>query len=337
MIKVAVNGYGTIGKRVADAIKQQNDMELVGVSKTRPSYEAMIAIRKGYPLFVPHQSEDEFEKRGIKVAGDINALFEKADIIVDATPGGIGVKYKEQYSKLGKKAIFQGGEKANVADISFSALCNYDEGIDKKYIRVVSCNTTGLLRVLCTINGLAGLERVRATIVRRGADPKETGKGPINSLDLDPVTQPSHHAADVKTVLKDLDIYTTAIIAPTTLMHMHSLEVRTKRDVTKEEVLDTLRNTSRIVVIPLTAEIEGTAEILEVTRDLGRIRGDLYEVAVFEGSIDVRQNLINLVYAVHQESIVVPENIDAIRASMGYKDSKELTDRNLGIMRGELL
>lgn len=31
-IKVAVNGYGVIGKRVADAVRAQEDMALVGVS-----------------------------------------------------------------------------------------------------------------------------------------------------------------------------------------------------------------------------------------------------------------------------------------------------------------
>ena len=30
-VKVAVNGYGVIGKRVADAVCLQDDMELIGV------------------------------------------------------------------------------------------------------------------------------------------------------------------------------------------------------------------------------------------------------------------------------------------------------------------
>jgi glyceraldehyde-3-phosphate dehydrogenase (NAD(P)) len=34
MIRVGVNGYGTIGKRVADAGAAQPDMELAGVAKT---------------------------------------------------------------------------------------------------------------------------------------------------------------------------------------------------------------------------------------------------------------------------------------------------------------
>lgn len=31
-IKVAVNGYGVIGKRVADAVAVQADMDLIGVA-----------------------------------------------------------------------------------------------------------------------------------------------------------------------------------------------------------------------------------------------------------------------------------------------------------------
>ena len=34
VVKVAINGYGTIGKRVADAVDAQDDMEIVGVKNT---------------------------------------------------------------------------------------------------------------------------------------------------------------------------------------------------------------------------------------------------------------------------------------------------------------
>jgi glyceraldehyde-3-phosphate dehydrogenase (NAD(P)) len=51
VIRVAINGYGTIGKRVADAVAAQDDMELVGVTKTSPSFGCDLAVRKGYPLY----------------------------------------------------------------------------------------------------------------------------------------------------------------------------------------------------------------------------------------------------------------------------------------------
>ena len=46
IIRVAVNGYHTIGARVADAVKKQSDMQLVGVSKMKPDYRARIAAKK---------------------------------------------------------------------------------------------------------------------------------------------------------------------------------------------------------------------------------------------------------------------------------------------------
>ncbi len=49
--RIAINGYGTVGKRLADAVAAQDDMEVLGVTKTRPTFEARTAIARGYPLF----------------------------------------------------------------------------------------------------------------------------------------------------------------------------------------------------------------------------------------------------------------------------------------------
>jgi glyceraldehyde-3-phosphate dehydrogenase (NAD(P)) len=340
MIKVGINGYGTIGKRVAEAIKLQPDMKLIGVTKATPNYEAYIAYRRNIPIYVPTDSLKKFEEAGIKVNGTIEDLFREAEIIVDATPNGVGAQYKQIYQNFGKNAIFQGGEKSNVADISFSSLCNYDEAYGKKYIRVVSCNTTGLLRTICIINSISKVKKVRATIVRRAADPKEVKRGPINSLIPDPASIPSHHAKDVQTVIKDLDIITMAVVAPTTLMHLHLINIEVSNPVDKKDLVESFLNTPRFVLISNKSQITSTAEIMEAVRDLGRYRNDLMEIAVFEDSIYSKGNEIFLMYAVHQESIVVPENIDAIRASLKIKtkeDSINTTNETLGLMRGYLL
>ena len=57
-IKVAINGYGTIGKRVADAVDAQGDMEIIGVTKTRPAFGCDLAVRKGYPLYCTYDDPD---------------------------------------------------------------------------------------------------------------------------------------------------------------------------------------------------------------------------------------------------------------------------------------
>jgi glyceraldehyde-3-phosphate dehydrogenase (NAD(P)) len=80
---------------------------------------------------------------------------------------------------------------------------NYDKAIGAKSVRIVSCNTTGLVRIIRAISNHHRVERVRAYIVRRATDPKEIDRGPINAIVLDPPKIPSHHADDVRSVLGD--------------------------------------------------------------------------------------------------------------------------------------
>ncbi|HII95084.1 MAG TPA: glyceraldehyde-3-phosphate dehydrogenase, partial [Candidatus Methanofastidiosum sp.] len=51
MINVFINGYGTVGKRVADAVALQKDMKIIGVSKRTPDFDAEQAIKKGFDLY----------------------------------------------------------------------------------------------------------------------------------------------------------------------------------------------------------------------------------------------------------------------------------------------
>jgi hypothetical protein len=50
-VKVAINGYGVIGKRVADAVVLQDDMELAGICDIIHDYRIRVALEKGYPVF----------------------------------------------------------------------------------------------------------------------------------------------------------------------------------------------------------------------------------------------------------------------------------------------
>ena len=340
--RIGVVGFGTIGKRIAEAITRQPDMELVGVVKTKPDYTAELAVKLGYKLYAANQdSLRKFEEAGLPVEGVLEDLLENVDLIVDATPGGVGAKNKTIYERKGIPAIFQGGEKADIAEVSFNSLCNYEEAIGRRYVRVVSCNTTGLLRILCTLNKAYGLKRVYATIVRRAADPKEIKRGPVNAIKPDPATMPSHHGEDVKTVLRDLDIVTAAVVVPTTLMHVHVVYAKLARQVSNDEVIELLANTPRIVLVEANKGVTSTADIVELARDLGRKRYDIPELIVWRESIVVKGDEMYWMQAVHQESIVVPENIDAIRAMLklttNAMDSIELTDKTLGVKRGTLI
>ena len=228
--KVAINGYGTIGKRVADAVAAQDDMEIVGVVKTRPSFEARIAKEKGYDLYVPsNENIEEFKKSKIEISGTLDDLLDKADIVIDATPGDTGEEYKKLYAKHGVKAIWQGGEDHELTGFSFNSEANYSDGLGRDFARVVSCNTTGLVRILYALDNAFGVKKARVTLMRRAADPNDIKTGPINALIPDPIKLPSHHGPDVNSILPDIDITTMAVKTSTTLMHLHALNIELKK------------------------------------------------------------------------------------------------------------
>ena len=339
MVKVLINGYGSIGKRVADAVAKQKDMEVLGVTKTKPDFEARLAVEKGYKLYaaIPERKK-LFEEKGIEVEGTIFDVIEEADIVVDCTPGGVGKENLKVYREYGVKAILQGGEKAQYVEENFNALWSYERCYGKDYVRVVSCNTTGLCRILYAIDSVTDIEKVRAVLVRRGADPHDIKRGPINAIVPNPPTLPSHHGPDVVSVIPELEgkIFTSAVVVPTTLMHMHVLMVETT-GTTREKVIEGIESTPRIITVRAEEGFHSTAAIIEFARDIGRMRYDLNEIAVWEESINVVDKEVFLMQAIHQESDVVPENIDCIRAMLEMVDDKmksiEMTDKALGLLK----
>ncbi len=50
-IRVAVNGYGVIGKRVAAAVARQSDMVLVGIGDVTADWRLRDAARRGFSLY----------------------------------------------------------------------------------------------------------------------------------------------------------------------------------------------------------------------------------------------------------------------------------------------
>lgn len=337
-VRVAVNGYGTIGKRVADAVALQPDMELVGIAKTRPSFEARRAAEKGLRLYVAGDGDaSAFRAAGVPVEGSLKDLLAGVDVVVDATPDKVGRENRALYRAAGVRAVFQGGEKADVAEASFNALGNYAAGIGKKSLRVVSCNTTGLARAAAVLLPRWGIEHWEVTLVRRAADPAESKKGPVNGI-LPTLQLPSHHGPDVRTIFPDLSIATTALVVPTTLMHVHVNHVRLRKaPKDAAEMLGAFRSTPRFHLFAPWEGADGTPQVMEYARDRGLGNGDMMENVLWEAGLRVDDRDAYFFQAIHQESIVVPESIDAIRAMLvpGIEgpDSIATTDRALGLTR----
>ena len=147
-VRVAVNGYGVIGKRVADAVALQDDMELVGVADIVSDYRIKVAVERGYPVYASTtEGLAAMQAAGITVAGSLEDLLQRIDIIVDCTPKKVGAQNRPRYHAHNVKSIWQGGEKHEVAGYSFVAQVNYAGALGRDSARVVSCNTTALQRL----------------------------------------------------------------------------------------------------------------------------------------------------------------------------------------------
>jgi glyceraldehyde-3-phosphate dehydrogenase (NAD(P)) len=335
-VRVAVNGYGTIGKRIADAVSKQPDMELVGVAKTQPSFEARRAIEKGYPLYIAGGGKrSEFDAAGLPVAGTINDLIPLADVVVDATPDKVGAENRKLYDAAKVRSIFQGGEKPEVAEVSFNALANYAAARGKHRVRVVSCNTTGITRAAAVLLPRWGVDHWDVTLVRRAADPAESKKGPLNGI-VPSLHIPSHHGPDAKTIFPELSITTVAVVVPTTLMHVHVNHVRLRTaPANAAELVEAFRATPRFRVFAPWEHADGTPQVMEFGRSRGVGMDDVMENVLWQEGVTLDGRDVYFFQGIHQESVVVPENVDAIRAMFDLapdaKSSIAITDRTLGL------
>ena len=249
-IRVAVNGYGVIGKRVADAVKAQKDMTLIGVADVATDWRTRVLQTKGVPLFAATpKAFDELRAAGRRTAGQLDDLLGEVDVIIDCTPKHVAADNVPLYRARSLKFILQGGEKHAVTGHSFVAEASFETAVGRQATRVVSCNTTATVRTLSALKRAGLLQRARGTLLRRATDPWESHKGGImNTLVPEPEI-PSHQGPDAQTVDPDLDVVTMAVKVPETIAHLHYWSVQMTRPVDKEEVLDAFRSSSRILLM----------------------------------------------------------------------------------------
>jgi len=334
--RVAINAYGVIGRRAADAVALQDDMELMGVADVVADYRIQMAESHGYAVYAAAPDNiGEMREAGISVRGALDDLLEEIEVVVDCTPKGIDARNKLAYEQAGVKSIFQGGAKHELTGHSFVASANYESAIGRESTRVVSCNTTATVRTLTALRDAGLLGRARGVLIRRATDPWESHLGGItNTLVLEKEI-PSHQGPDAKTVVPDLDVVTMAVKAPETVGHLHYWIIDLSRESSRDEVLDAFRRTSRIAFIRASDGIAAINSTAELMKELGRPRGDMWEVALWEDVLTVEGREVYYAYQVDNQAIVVPETIDAIRALSGRERnaqaSIERTNEALGV------
>ncbi|OQM73440.1 type II glyceraldehyde-3-phosphate dehydrogenase [Manganibacter manganicus] len=335
-VRVAINGYGVIGKRVADAVFCQDDMVVAGVADVATDWRLRLLESKGFALYgATPEHTIAMGEAGLPVVGTLDELLAQSDIVVDCTPKRVAAQNIETYRTRSIKFIVQGGEKHDATGHSFVAESSFESAIGRMATRVVSCNTTSIVRTLGALKRAGLLKRARGTLLRRATDPWESHEGGIMNTLIPEPHIPSHQGPDAQSVDPDLDVVTMAVKVPQTLAHLHYWTVDLTRNATKEEVLDAFRASSRIAFVRTSDGITALNTVKELMADLGRPHDNLYEVALWEDMLKVENGELFYAYMVDNQAIVIPDTIDAIRAITGLSNDAQSsisrTNASLGV------
>lgn len=255
---VHVVGTGTIGEPLTGLLtdmRRELGIDEVTFHKRTPllSDRAKIVdlIRRGAKLASDAGSHDRFEGLGMEVGFETEEAIDRAAVVIDCTPKGVGrenkAKFYEKYRHNTLGFIAQGSEmgfgKPYARGVNDEALAAKDQ-----YVTVVSCNTHNLavlLHSLALANGSKGpdnLREARFLCIRRANDVGQ---------DEDFIPAPragkakderfgSHHARDAwalyNTLGYDLNLGSAEMKAPTQYMHTIWYNLRLKEKVSREDV-----------------------------------------------------------------------------------------------------
>lgn len=304
-----------------------------------------------------------WEKAGAKIEGSYDDFFEESDLIVVGTPEGQELPYVEAsmahdcYTMLMGGAhrgeILSGLEEKKLQipekirdDISrefFFGLENYERFQKEapKLIQCTSCNTTALCRAVMAARPL-GLRAVLGNLDRRSADPHNIVKLSPNAIQFG--NGAGHQGKDAGTVFKDVRFSVRASKVPTTMPHVHHLNLVFDGRPTPEMLLEHLSKARRIVIIPyedLGRKHEWTSEILEafISGFERPMSPEIYELLIPDAIIPFElgdHTIMQMVMLVEQMSIPVPNYVEAYLLFSGFSAERvhASVDQALGAVHG---
>ncbi len=328
MVRVFINGYGNIGRRVASAFSHDKEIQFVGIGKYSIDEKLDEAIAKKFPVYVPEEKMLEFRQKGYDISGTISDAIKGSDLVIDAAKDGFGFSNKVNlYVPIDKPAIFQGGEdrtgEKKVADIIHNSRINYDKVVNQKYVIQGSCNVSGMGRIMQPmIEKFADkIQRYDVTLIRRWADLEDT-KEVKDSIEWD---KNPHHQDDVKSFLPSVKLYVEAYKVPSRMMHLHQMTIRFKDKVPYFDSLSDIYHDEFGVAVLTNAK--GTADIRLKAREFGFEHDDTNMVHIHEETMRKSDDTLKILYSDDQTGIVIPENHLLFQSMMFGRPKNEAYER----------
>tara|TARA_Y100001968_G_C19349768_1_gene714003 strand:+ start:14 stop:1075 length:1062 start_codon:yes stop_codon:yes gene_type:complete len=282
---VHVVGTGTIGEPLIGLLSDYKDelgIDQVTFHKNTPllSDRSKVEnlIKRGAVLTTSDHSFDGFKDINLKPVYSTEEAIERASVVIDCTPKGIGHKNKQKYynnfsnSTLG--FIAQGSEfgfgKMYARGINDTALIPKED----KFIHVVSCNTHNIASIIKTIafdNDKNNLKSAKFNCIRRANDVSQS-KGFIASPQVGTHGDDkygTHHAKDASLLFNtmgyNLNLFSSAIKINTQYMHILHFNLILNNKINMDEIIHRFKTNDRIAI---TNKVD-SCEVFSFGRDHG--------------------------------------------------------------------
>jgi glyceraldehyde-3-phosphate dehydrogenase (NAD(P)) len=309
LVRVFINGYGNIGRRLAAVLSSDKEVQFIGIAKYTADDKAKDAMDNGFDIYVPDGMINQFKEKGYDVTGVISQAIRGSDLVVDAAKEGGGYDNKKKlYEPMNKAAIFQGGEdrhgERSVADMIHNSRVNYAKAAGKAYVIQGSCNVSGMGRIMQPLIENFGdrIRRYDVTLIRRWAD-LEDSKDVKDSIEWD---KNPHHQDDVRDFIPASNLYVDAYKVPSRMMHLHQMVIRFNgKAPSKDQIIETFHNEFGVAILN---SARGTAAIRKKAMDLGFLHGDTNMVHIHQEVLRVQDDTIKISYSDDQTGMVIPEN-----------------------------
>ena len=301
---VHVVGTGTIGEPLIGLLcdfKEDLGIDEVSFHKNTPlttdRAKVKSLVSRGARLTTNEDKFDGFNALGLKPDFHTEEAIDRASVVIDCTPRGIGHKNKQQYYQKylhnTDGFVAQGSEfgfgKMYARKINDSSLV---QGTDK-FIQVVSCNTHNLSSIvsnLALFDGEDNLIEGRFNLIRRSNDVSQStsfvpspqvGQHKDNKFG-------THHARDAallfETINLKLNLFSSAMIVNTQYMHILHFHLKVKKPTTIQKVIARFDDNYLIA----TTDKVNANEVFSFGRDHGHFGRILNQTVISIPSLNIR-------------------------------------------------
>jgi glyceraldehyde-3-phosphate dehydrogenase/erythrose-4-phosphate dehydrogenase len=301
---VHIIGTGTIGEPLIGLflnLREQLELDEITFHKNRPLLgdraKVKNLIRRGAKLVVAAEKMSDFEKLGMQPTYEVQQAMDQATVIIDCTPDGVANQHKIdwfQHMPAPKGFLAQGSEfgfgKPYARGINDAALVPGED----RFIQIVSCNTHNLAVLTETLalhdEAPDNLLEGRFVCMRRSSDisqeksfiaAPEAGKHKDAKFG-------THHAKDAWHLFNtrgfDLNLFSSAIKLNTQYMHSIWFNLKVKRPVTLDEVIEKLQANKYVAMTEKTM----ASPIFSFGRDHGFFGRILNQTVVSTPTLTVR-------------------------------------------------